>query len=370
MRTRYQPLCQLQLQHDYYNSNINSAPENFRVYPTPACQRILAQHDILFRQTRNGMSLYIAVIPDTDPPELFQQLNIDTLKLSFWLEVTNPALFNISALPSGYQIGKTLFYFNNLTDHLPAHTDGDPLYLNDPTAAESLGSGIKLMTRPVYTVTFKPSVTQALVTLQDQFGNTIERIPVNESDAVSELRINLDDISGLVAGYYTLSDGQGNSEHFYFDPELMGKPVFALLELFNTTKNLTADHSEKVAGSYQFISATNTLTEDSRYLLKLHSRKSIWRYIITRKYQNTGLDLNDLSVNYKNDSSISFGKTVSDDQITFTANKVLPLKEKHQPVVLQQAGKADINLPNPTVSTALQQLPGLSYFSSDIYIYV
>ena len=372
MKTHYQPLCQLQLQHGYYsgNNSINRDPENFRVYPTPACQRILTHHNIIFRQTNNGMSLYIAVVPGTDPPELFQKLNTDTLRLSFWLEITNPVLFNISALPAEYRAGKELFYFSNLTGDLPAHVDGEPLYLNDHSVANSLGSSIKLLTSLVHTFRFEPGVSSALLTLQDQFGNTIKTISVNEVDTVSEFRINLDDIPGLLAGYYTLSDDHGNTEHFYFDPELMGKPVFAMVELFNTTKNLTADHSDKVAPHYQFISAGNTLSQDASYLLKLNSRESIWRYIITRKYQNTGLDLNDLSVSYKNDNSLSFGKSLTADQVTFTANKTLPIQAKHQPVVLQQAGKADINLPNPTASTALQHPPGLSHFSSDIYVYV
>lgn len=368
MKTRYQSLCQLQLQHRYYSNG--SASHDFSMQPTPACQRILDQHNILFRQSNNGISLYVAVIPETDPAELFQELHIETLKLSFWLEITNPLLFNILALPAEYQLGKEVFYFDNLTEYPQGRSDDDPLYLNG-SESEALGIKLQLITNSVYTVKFEPKVTETTLTLKDQFENDIETIHINEPSGIAEYRINLADISGLVAaGRYTLSDSQGHFNYFYFDPELIGKSAFGLIELYSTTKNLTPDNSEKVPASYQFLSATNTLTQISAYQLKFDSRETIWRYIVTQKYQNTGLDLSKLSVKYENDSRVSFNKTSINNQITFTASKALPLTEANQPVALQQEGKKDIILPNPTPSTTLQKLSELASFSSDVYVYV
>lgn len=367
MKTRYQPLCQLQIQHSYYSNNNDT--RDFQVHPTPPCQRILNHHNILFRQTKNGISLFVAVIPETDPAELFQQLNTDTLKLSFWLEVKNPLFFTISALPAEHQFGKELFYFDNLTDHRPNQANTAPLFLHDSTA-KNLGTKLQLVTNSLYTVRFKPTITEVMLTLKDHFGNTLHNINISEPDGLTTYRINLSDIPGLVAGRYTLSDDQGNTRHFYFDPELTGRSVFGLVELYNTTKNLTLDNTEKIPASYQFLSDANTLVQLSAYTIKMDHRETIWRYIITKKYQSTGVDINQLSVKYLNDNNLSFGKTLGNDHITFTANKALPLQETHQPIVLKQAGKADMTLPNPTPSTALQKPPGLTNFSSDMYIYV
>lgn len=369
MKTSYQPLCKLQLEHSYYDETRDAG--NFRIHPTPACQRILDHHHILFRQTENGVLLYVAVIPDTKPPELFQELNLETLKLAFWLEVINPLFFNISALPAEHNVGKELFYFNNLTDHRPSHADGEPLYLNDTTSKQSLGASLELLTGSLYTASFKQKVTDITLNLKDQFENILKSIPINEPNGLSEYRIDLADISGLIPGQYLLENENtpDDSYHIYYDPELRGKSIFGLIELYNTTTNLTPDSSEKVISSYQFLSSDNKLTPLSAYILRLNNRETIWRYIVTMKYQDTGLDLSKLSIKYDSGAP-TFAKTLKDKQIIFTSEEALPLKETPPSVSLLLDGEDYMSLPIPTSSTALQKPSELNDLSSDMYIYI
>ncbi|RKZ97360.1 MAG: hypothetical protein DRQ43_03065 [Gammaproteobacteria bacterium] len=370
MKISYQTLCRLKLQHSYYNdSRIDGG---LRVWPTPACQDILEHHHILFRQTENGFSLFVKVVPETTPAQLFQQLNSETLKLSFWLEASNPLLLNISALPARHS-GQDLLYFDNLTDHRITPVAESLLYLHDTSLNSKPGDVLRLVVNSVYTYRFTTPVTEAVLILKDLFNKTVETITINGSEPISEYRINLADIQAMVPGRYTFMDDQGGSSDIYFYPELMGKPVFGLVDLYNTTKNLTTDNSEQVPEAYHFLSLNNTLTQVSAYTLKFDSQETTWRYIVTKKYANNGIELDQLTVKDSN-SMVTFEPEpdADDKHIIFTAQKGLALKETRKPIVLEQKSPSNKirDLPNPTFSTALQKFSGLTDFSSDIYIYV
>ncbi len=370
MKTSYQPLFEFQLLHNYYTDS--SASQSFRVLPTTSCQYILNHHHILFRQTENGFTLFVEVVSDTSPPQLSQQLNTETLKLSFWVEVTDPLLLNISALPSDHHPGKELFYLDNLSDHRTMPILQSPLYLNDTTENSPLGDTLLLLTSSQYTHSFSASVapvTNAILTLKDMFNNTLDTFATGP-EPISEYRISLTNIKGMVAGRYVLTDGLGDPVDLYFSPELMGKPVFALIDLYNSTKDITSDNSEQVPAPYRFLSSTNILAGISSYTLKIDSRKTTWRYIIIKKYTNNGIDLNQLAVK-DTSSAVTFVASPPDTkQIIFTASKALPLNEARKPIVLERSNNKIRDLPTPTLSTALQKPSGLTGFSSDIYIYV
>lgn len=370
MKISYQTLCRLKLQHSYYSdSRIDGA---FRVWPTPACQDMLDHYHILFRQTDNGFSLFVKVVPETTPAQLFQQLNSETLKLSFWLEASNPLLLSISALPARH-CGEDLLYFDNLSDHRIAPAAESLLYLHDTSLNSKPGDVLRMVVNSVYTYRFTTPVTEAVLILKDRFDKTVETITINGTEPISQYRINLTDIQSMFPGRYTLMDDQGGSSEIYYDPELMGKPVFGLIDLYNTTQNITTDNSEQVPDAYRFLSLNNTLIQESAYTLKIASQETTWRYIVTKKYANNGIELNQLIVK-DSSSMVTFEPEpdADDKHIIFTAQKGLALKEIRKPIVLEQKSPSNKirDLPNPTFSTALQKFSGLTDFSSDIYIYV
>lgn len=370
MKISYQTLCRLKLQHSYYSdSRIDGA---FRVWPTPACQDMLDHYHILFRQTDNGFSLFVKVVPETTPAQLFQQLNSETLKLSFWLEASNPLLLSISALPARH-CGEDLLYFDNLSDHRIAPAAESLLYLHDTSLNSKPGDVLRMVVNSVYTYRFTTPVTEAVLILKDRFDKTVETITINGTEPISQYRINLTDIQSMFPGRYTLMDDQGGSSEIYYDPGLMGKPVFGLIDLYNTTQNITTDNSEQVPDAYRFLSLNNTLIQESAYTLKIASQETTWRYIVTKKYANNGIELNQLIVK-DSSSMVTFEPEpdADDKHIIFTAQKGLALKEIRKPIVLEQKSPSNKirDLPNPTFSTALQKFSGLTDFSSDIYIYV
>ncbi len=366
MKIVYRTLLNFNFHHGYYSDPEDS--RGFCIHPTPRCSRILENHHIIFRRTPGGFSLFCRIEPDTKPPKMMRGFDDVPPKLEFWIEAVQPPLVGISKLPE-YKPAKECFYFDNLSDQRTTPVGESPLYLGDSTSDKILGDPLTRISCDMLTYEFKPAVTSAILTLKNLFNTEIKAIPIRSKDPISNYRLNLNQLFSLKPGRYTLSDNHGGIKPFYYAPELSEKAVFGLLDIHITTVDHTPDNSEKVPGTYQFLTPSGTLSGLDPYAIRLDSRSTTWRYVVIKKYKTNGIPLSGLTVLHQ-DGAVNFDKTADTGQIIFTADDSLPVKENEKPVELHRSGNKIRELPAPSLNTPLQQHPDVTGLSSDIYVYV
>ena len=107
-------------------------------------------------------------------------------------------------------------------------------------------------------------------------------------EPIPEYRFELGDIQGLVPGRYLLSDNHGGSEAVFYAPDVFGRRVFAVVELFNRTDQLTTDNSDQVPIAYRYLDGDRIITIGD-YCIQLESRSTTWRYNVIKKYSSNGV---------------------------------------------------------------------------------
>lgn len=369
MKVRYLPLLEFQILHDYFADN--RAVDSFRVVPTDDCARTLAQNQIILRPNANGLALYAEVKPDTDPAALYTDFGTATPVLRFWVAVQAPYLLSITDLPD-YQPATQIFYFNNLSDQRGTPVAQGPLYLGDSAVDQAFGNAIALVKSSAghHKHHFSASTMAASFELKNVFGDVVGEHQVSFAEAVQQYRINLDEVFALKPGRYTLSDNHGGRSEFYYAPTAINGAIFGVIEIYNTTTHLTADHSEKTPAAYRYISAGNTLNALAPFTIQLTSRATTWRYIVNKKYINNGITLAELDV-IDTESTTSFNKASgAAGQVVFTAAAPISLREKRKAPELHRSSGKLLTLPIPAMTTALQQVPALAGYSSDMYVYI
>ncbi len=344
MKTRFDLICQLVLQHDYYSDN--KCRNDFRVHPTPSCSRILKDHNFIFRENGAGFSMYGELDPD-DSSKLLHAMGKDT-KLTFWLELVNPLLLNITQIP-GYIPGYKIFYCNNTVT-----TEND---LQDHQVVE-------LVTAPSYTWRFESGESEAKFEVRafdadEEVLHTFS-MRTRENESASEYRLDLTKIRKFSTGLYSITrktreQGTENQRAIFFDRELLGKPVLCLVEL--------------ELGSVQPSSTGN----GKQYTLQFASRGTYWRYIVQKNTKTVSWD--NLIIKNKAQPSARFELLPDGDN---TAKKVfyslgeLPFQEKYGPVELHDNSSAPSKkltvLPVPSMTTTLQQDNG-KFYSDILRIY-
>jgi hypothetical protein len=355
MKIAYAPLLTVRLQHDFYASGLGT--RYFAVEPTPSCRELLSQYGWLFRSLEDGFVVYTEIAPDTSPVMLRRSIGDEDLALSFQLRSLNPYLFNISELDQ-YQPGRKVFYFNNLCEDI----EQGRLYLGDSVANARVGKAVELIRGTVYSYRFQAPVNGAVLKMKGMFGTELYRTSFRlpkPGDRVTEYRIDLTRINGLISGRYSVSDDQGGSKDFVYQPSLPRMDTFALIELFHGL--------QVVPVGYRFLEG-DVLTGVSVYLVHLKARKTIWRYVTIKKYNKNSVALANLTINA---SSSTFTKVLeSTNRATFTSDKTIPLAEKPKDIELRHKGNKFRNLPNPTLSTALKQGGDSRSFVSELFVYI
>ncbi|GEM_PF-4302468 len=368
MKTRYQPLLVFQFLHDYF-ADIR-AVDGFRIIPTNACARILTQNRIIMRADASGMALYAEVEADTDQARLFTDLGKATPVLRFWIEAQDPYLLNITDLPP-YHPTDQVFYFNNLSDQRSIPIDDSPLYMGDSVVGKPVGNALALVAGPAsyHTHRFSAATVAASFELKNVFDDVVGVHDVSFSAPVEEFRINLESIFSLRPGRYTLLDNHGGRSEFYYAPAVNNSAVFGVIEIYNTTTHLTADQSEKTPAAYRYISVGNIINNIKPFTIQLASRATTWRYIVNKKYSNNGISLAELDV-VDTENAVSFSKALGVEQVIFTGAVPIQLREERKAPELHRSSGKLLTLPIPALKTALQQVPALAGYNSDMYVYI
>ena len=94
MNIFYKVLFKVHLFHNYYKSGIS---DDFTVFPSPDCKKVLNRFGLLFRQTRRGFSILYGLHDNKNTAELVKPLNSDFI-LSFYLKAKKNILLNLHAV--------------------------------------------------------------------------------------------------------------------------------------------------------------------------------------------------------------------------------------------------------------------------------
>lgn len=368
MKLIYRPLLQVNLRHGFYQSGLST--EDFNVIPSEATARLFAQTGVIFRPTHSGFSIFVEVTQDsiepTSPPSLpetLREFSIDALRMHFYLVEKNTYLSNITDLPN-YRPGKQLFYFNNLRDD---QVDGR-LHLGDSFINQRIGEPLSRPLGNTVTYAFSPAVSSATMELEDAFGNAIFEQSFDHSElgnVAEEYRLDLSSINNLAAGRYLLrhQGGPGQPLSFFYDPNALSGAIFGVIELFDSTVNLTTNNSEQVPLAYRFL-IDNRIQQIDGYTVQFEPRKTTWRYLVNKKYDTSPYTLNNL------DPIADFSKSVDGNLATFTSNQERDLSELPASITLFHSGTELTKLPSPHLTTHLQKGLAEGSFISDMYVYV
>jgi hypothetical protein len=157
----------------------------------------------------------------------------------------------------------------------------------------------------------------------------------------------------------------GGTSSIYYDRDLARSRPLGVIEIFTRTEGLTPDATDRVPASYRFVSGDTVIPVD--YHLQFEPLATTWRYIVTKKYDNNGIALNQLLIG----GPIAFTTAVAGSQAVFTSAAAVRLSAAPRAVkLLKQPNKEISDLPNPDLTTPLGSAVAVPNYVSDMFVYV
>lgn len=256
MKNKYEQICKVELDHDFYVSQ--KCEEGVLVHPTPDCIKIMQDHNIIFKNSSTGFVLYGVL-------DILKNLS---RKLRFWLEIIDPYFMNYTVCHN-YRGAKNVFYFSNLEDKFSfPEGEGDTLeqYLID------------IVSKPYYTHRFKRNHDFISVQVFDSSGLVIHSSIHRGVEANSEVRFDFNippEVQSSCCKIKFKEDPDRDHVeeiHFYYGKNIKGYSPLCLFEL-------------------SILEAVEKL-----YSIKFQSRATTWRYILRQENLAGPFPLDDLEI--------------------------------------------------------------------------
>jgi hypothetical protein len=313
MTTTYAILATVSLQHDYY---ADSRCPDFEISPSAETAAALKGATILTKTIGNSLILLIKM----DGAETFLSLPAD-LKLSFYLQLTNPAFLNFSNVP--YLPGSA-FYFTNLYGtsvggnkylnlRVPAFSNSTDYAIGDMVLD---GGNIHEAIKPVAAgsnptsdtafwqqrsseqyahkgdiITLSDGVFRVNATAAKDFDITVFKL--NTATRVFDVMVGSpqqqkfsQNVSGIVVNLQDIAEGKykvvvnGQEHYVYVDRAASYGRVFGIVELYNQTP---------AGAGFDLIDASSE-PAGTEFIIRFANRLAIWKYI-TRTTQVTGVQM-------------------------------------------------------------------------------
>jgi hypothetical protein len=362
MQIVYRSLFRIRVRHGWYPEG--EIDRDFEIRPTAATSDLCAVLGLRTRAYADGLAVFAEVEPDTDPPVLLRPVGERSIRLTFELRALNPLLLGAADLPP-YSAAREVFCFDNLRED---EEDGR-LHLGDSVADARIGEPVSLLTGGIHTHAFAAATLSATITVTDRFGAVVAAIEAESADAVtpmSDYRLDLSAIDAIRPGRYEVADDQGNAASIYYDPDLSASRPVGVIEIYSHTASLTPDASDRVPDAYRYLDG-DELTGIGAYAIQFDARATTWRYIVTKKYDNNSIALEDLSI----DGPVAFGGAVSGTRAVFTSSSAVTLSAARRGLQLLKDGAQPVReLPEPGLATPLGRGATPTDFVSDMFVYV
>jgi hypothetical protein len=361
VRVAYRRLFRIRVRHGWYPDEVPR--EDFAVVPTASTAALLTDLGVHTRMHADGVTAFCEVEPDTTPAEMRRPFGSSSFRFAFELRAQNPALLNITEAMT-VRPSRTIFCFDNLRQDV----DTGRTLLGDSVANQRIGPPVTLVTGSTFVHRLNAAATAATLTVRNRFADVIATVEASSPDSAvpeTDYRLDLAAIPALVPGRYQIADNTGGVSSIYFDPDLARSRPISIIEIFTRTEELTPDGTNRVPATYRFVSGDTVTSID--YYLQFQPLATTWRYIVTKKYDNNGIALDQLGVG----GPIAFTTAISGSQAVFTSAAAVRLSAAPRAVtLLKQPDKQIRTLPNPGLTTPLGSVGAVPNFVSDMFVYV
>ena len=364
MTIKYDILFELEIRHTYY---MEACAIDFDIIPTPECAELISRYGFVFRRSKCGFKVFAQVVPETNPAQLFNSPGDESLKFSFVMSLRNSYFGGVSEIAS-YHPSRQLFYFCNLYDDIEENNR----FLGDHIDGARVGNPISVIKTHNLNYTFPNPVNAASFTLEDIFGNNypLEKQEFsfpNPADMTTSFQHALGSVPGIKSGRFLMSDNQAGSQAFYYNPELYGKDVFGIIEIYTNTNDFTEPSNNLVPEPYRFIE-NDAISGKGKYYIGFEASQIKWMYVCRKNQENTG---NGISVdNLTVEGPVVFSKSGGDDieERRILSDDPITATDQQVNVILKHNGIKIRDLPNPAMGSTLKSENNEIFY--ELYIYV
>lgn len=322
MKTSYQILFSIVLQHDYYNQQ--DSFDDIEIIPTDVSQKIMKGHRILYKVSGNNLTALI----ESDGEKPFINVDKDT-SLRLLLKIKKSSFQNVSALKA-FDLNNKIYYFTNLADN----ESDDTLYLSKPMTGHDNSEEYEVGSLLQDTNNIYEAIISNIASAPPNSNWRIlspKRFPEYSKDNYFEVfrgniikngnknyeALKFIPHSNFISMSNTNYWKEINSLYYVTAKDLVDidliKPeenVFGVIDLF---------FKETVPANYSILDSDGKIKE-IKYVIRFKNRISTWRYIIQPNTNDTYNADDEISV-LDNDKIFSFDKI----DCEFISNEPIPL---------------------------------------------
>ena len=349
---RYEPLCVVELQHEYYTQKEFA---DFQLQPSTATANLMRQYGILLKQVGNKIYLLVQT-EQMRPKRIFDK----PLCWSFYIHIKNGYFTNFTNTRLG-NFREHVYYFNNLNSNVQDNTAflSQKITPFQKNVDYQLGDWVQDNNGKCWeAIQDKP--TQAPKTDGDQWQlchtqtpcvTFLDHIPLlNSANLYSQAQQYPTTSYDPVSGQYTQAlNSSSNSEQsgLFYRPNHPSSPwCYAYNQAWQTAPFAIIElhFNPNLAPDYALLDKDNTL-KSPKYTIRFANRSTWWRYLIHNQTANAVQDKNKI---------YQFSK-ISDRE--FISDRPIPLSQ--QPIrslLLQVPILGNINpLPNPNIQQIMPE---------------
>ncbi|HFA49700.1 MAG TPA: hypothetical protein ENJ95_11880 [Bacteroidetes bacterium] len=205
--------------------------DDFLFRPTPRCRKLLADHQLLFKQRETGFDLYLKKNPNASPQLLGAIAS--RREFSFGISLQNPAFFD-TYQPGANAIGKRKMYLTNLTPSGNIQAPGNQRLMEG--ASVQLADLFQLKPKTYNETTdLGGAPAPAEWVVKEHFSGTAigDPFPVSSQSGVDMAFAKID-LSEEANGLYDLEPNPSTiaGSAVYVDDYLGGRGVIGLVNLY------------------------------------------------------------------------------------------------------------------------------------------
>ncbi len=270
MRHLVEPLLTFRSMHKHYADMIC---RDLEFQPTPACQRKLADHKMIFKKNKDGFSLYYEASKAKTP---ILQAATGTV-FTFTVQLKNPFFTNFTRL------------HKSTLDHLK-RPKGILMFKNEDTDP-ALESTLADLRPSQFTHAFKTDDKTATLQIFDPSGLKIKEVQLVNENMVFNYSVDLR-TEGLYE-FRQISGGKTTMTDYYVSNDLYRQPVFGIIRIIN---------GPPIPFNY---------SDPQTFRILFHAVEKSWKYYIvmkTKDKQDYEFNIEDKGFAQANNPEIKFIK--------------------------------------------------------------
>ncbi len=333
IQIKYKRLFDVEFLHNFYQSGKS---DDLLLVPTAACSNLIKYLGLRFLPTAFGGALF-AKVNTVGGKDLIKNPIPDGTKFTFLVKLKRKVFENFTEL-NLKKPRASHYYFSNLSNNISA--SGFPLLVAN--TASKTASDTDLLPFVTNSFSYTHNAAAAAQNSELRFidsGESFQQLLQNNRDTFN-FTYDLNKASGGRMKFFI----EGTEQSFVYAIDAAdSREVFAVAEIF---------YRNTLPAAYQFQQPDNAI-ETKFYKIAFSNRSVKWRYVITRKFNQS---VTGITIAKTNGGVIGFTEITGSpptDQFIVVSDNPLPFKE--EPVggikLSDQASKVIVaSLPNPSLA--------------------